>query len=374
MGPARAKWYPNRAKPTSRCTFRETVSIFIDDLAIRRVSSPGIAVVIPCYRVTRSITRVISRIGPEVSWIICVDDACPEGSGRIVREQCASDPRVSVITRERNGGVGAATCTGYAAAVKAGAEVIVKIDGDGQMDPTLIADFAAPIARGEADYVKGNRFFSIETLLEMPRARILGNAGLSFITKLSTGYWDLFDPANGYTAIHAGVIEAIPLEKVHPRFFFESDLLFRLGILRARVIELPMVGHYSNEKSNLSETRTLMTFPMLHLRNFVKRILYMYFLRGFNLASLNLVMGAVLTVFGALFGIVKWWQSLELGQVATAGTVMLAGLPVLVGLQMLLVFLAHDLAIVPTEAIHPKLHRFRILKGYRDSHGRFERS
>ena len=338
------------------------------------MSNPGIAVVIPCYRVARSISRVISRIGPEVSWIICVDDACPEGSGQIVREQYTSDPRVSVITHERNGGVGAAMCTGYAAALKTGADVIVKVDGDGQMDPRLIPDFAAPIARGEADYVKGNRFFSIDTVLEMSRARIVGNAGLSFITKLSTGYWDLFDPTNGYTAIHAGVIEAIRLDKVHPRFFFESDLLFRLGILRARVIELPMVGHYGNEKSRLSETRALMTFPMLHLRNFVKRILYMYFLRGFNLATLNLVIGIVLTAFGGVFGLWKWWQSSELGHVATAGTVMLAGLPVLVGLQMLLVFLAHDLAIVPTQAIHPKLHRFRILQGYRDSYGRFEPS
>jgi glycosyltransferase involved in cell wall biosynthesis len=256
--------------------------------------------------------------------------------------------------------------------LEAHADVIVKIDGDGQMDPRLITQFAAPIVSGEADYVKGNRFFSVETLFEMSRVRIIGNAGLSFVNKLSTGYWDLFDPTNGYTAIHARVLEAVPLEKLHPRFFFESDLLFRLGILRARVIELPMVGHYGAEKSSLNEMQALFTFPMLHLRNVIKRILYSYFLRGFNLASLNLVAGLVLIAFGLTFGGWEWRKSLVSGQVATAGTVMLAGLPILVGLQMLLVFLAHDVATVPTAPIHPRLYQVRILRGYLDNQGKFE--
>lgn len=336
------------------------------------MTDPRIAVVIPCYRVTRTIERVIERIDARVAFIVCVDDACPEGSGKRVQERFAHDGRVSVILRDRNGGVGAATCSGYRRAIELGADIIVKIDGDGQMDPQLAGALCAPIAAGEADYVKGNRFFSIETVLQMKLARIVGNAGLSFITKLSTGYWDLFDPTNGYTAIEARVAAALPLEKVHQRFFFESDLLFRLGILRARVVELPMVGHYGQEKSSLSELRALVTFPFLHLRNLWKRVLYNYFLRNFSIASLNLVLGTSLLAFGSVFGAVRWIQSYEGGFVSTPGTVMLAALPILLGLQMLLSFLSHDVAMVPTAAIHPKLYRVKVLSGYADNQGKFE--
>lgn len=328
---------------------------------------PRIAVVIPCYRVTQSIEDVLARIGPEVSLVICVDDACPDGSGQLIQERCSGDPRIIVLTRDENGGVGAATCTGYQAALAAGADVIVKIDGDGQMDPRLIPHFAAQIADGQADYVKGNRFFSVETLLQMSRVRVLGNAGLSFITKLSTGYWDLFDPTNGYTAIAAPVVEALPLGKMHPRFFFESDMLFRLGTLRARVIELPMTGHYGSEKSHLSELRALATFPLLHVRNLLKRILYMYFVRGFSIASLNLVLGLLLLAFGGIFGAVRWFESSSMGVAATAGTVMLAALPILAGLQLILAFLAHDMAMVPLAPVHRHLHRVRVLHGFEDA-------
>jgi glycosyltransferase involved in cell wall biosynthesis len=301
-----------------------------------------------------------------------VDDACPDGSASAIARCAAADPRVRLLAREANGGVGAATCSGYRAAIDAGADIIVKLDGDGQMDPRLIPYFARPIANGDADYVKGNRFFSIETLLQMSPMRIVGNAGLSFITKLSTGYWDLFDPTNGFTAIEARVAEALPLEKLSRRFFFESDLLFRLGVLRARVVELPMVGHYGRERSSLSEWKALCTFPFLHLRNLWKRVLYTYFLRSFSIASLNLILGFVLLLFGVGFGAIHWIESYEGGMVSSPGTVMLAALPILLGLQMLLSFLSHDVAMVPSTAIHPKLYRIRVLAGFEDNEGRFE--
>ena len=188
-----------------------------------------VAVVIPCYRVVPFILDVIGRIGPEVHAIYCVDDACPDDSGEHVRAGCV-DPRVVVKTTDsRNQGVGGATMTGYRTALQAGADVIVKLDGDGQMKPEMIRRFLRPIVLGRADYTKGNRFFKIESLRSMPRLRLFGNAGLSFFTKLSSGYWHIMDPTNGYVAIHQRVLGEL-IEKISARYFFESDLLFRRQI------------------------------------------------------------------------------------------------------------------------------------------------
>jgi dolichol-phosphate mannosyltransferase len=326
------------------------------------VATPVVAVVVPCYKVRDRVLDVLSRIGPEASAVFCVDDGCPEGTGNHIAANCSSDPRIRVIFHEQNRGVGGAMCTGYTAALEFGADVIVKIDGDGQMDPRLIPSLIAPILDGDADYVKGNRFFSIETVRQMSASRVIGNAGLSFLTKLSTGYWDLFDPTNGFTAIAASVARELPLEKIHKRFFFESDMLFRLGTVRARIVELPMMSFYDSGESNLSEVKALLTFPFLHLRNFMKRVAYSYFLRGFSAASLNLVFGLGLVAFGGIFGTVEWIAASQQGVAATPGTVMLAALPVLLGIQMLLAFLSYDVAMVPKRPIHPQIERVQVLK------------
>lgn len=323
-------------------------------------ASPRIAVVIPCYRVTRTLRAVVDAIGPWATAIYCVDDACPDKSGERLAAE-VTDPRVKVVVRERNGGVGAATTTGYRAALDDGADVLVKVDGDGQMDPALVPLLVRPILEGEADYVKGNRFFSPRTVAAMPPRRLIGNAGLSFLTKLSTGYWDLFDPTNGFTALEARVAAQIPFDRVHPRYFFESDLLFRLAVLRARVVELPIMAVYGDERSHLSEMRALLTFPFLHLRNGLKRIGYNYFLRNFSVASAELLVGTGLLGFGALFGVVAWVRAALEGSPATAGTVMLAGLPVLLGIQLVLSFVNHDIASTPREALHPRIGRVRVL-------------
>src|SRR5690606_9188448 len=168
-----------------------------------------VAVVIPCYKVTRHILGVLAAIGPEVDRIFVVDDCCPDGSGEFVRVHC-TDERVRVLTHAANLGVGGAILTGYQAAIEEGLDIIVKVDGDGQMDPALIPIFIAPILAGEADYTKGNRFFNLEKIRAMPRIRLLGNAVLSFMTKFSSGYWHLFDPTNGYTAIHRDVAQLLP--------------------------------------------------------------------------------------------------------------------------------------------------------------------
>lgn len=311
---------------------------------------PAIAVVIPCFKVREHILSVLGRIGSEVAMIYVVDDACPEGTGRFV-EDSFLDSRVRVLYNTINLGVGGATLAGMTQAAADGADVIVKIDGDGQMDPALIPSFVGIIASGEADYAKGNRFFEIEGVAEMPLVRLLGNAALSFLTKMSTGYWQTFDPTNGFFAIHASLVDLLPIDKISQRYFFESDLLFRLNIITAHVIDVPMHAHYATEQSNMNPLREIPRFAAAHTRNFAKRIFYNYFLRNFSVASLHLVFGLVLCLFGALFGIANWRSDV----VASAGTVMLAALPIIVGIQLLLAFFSYDIQSVPRTALHLRL-------------------
>lgn len=305
-----------------------------------------IAVVIPSYRVINHILGVIVAIGPEVWRIYVVDDKCPDGSGDYVEANC-KDPRVVVLRHEVNQGVGGAVMTGYRAAIEEGAEVIVKVDGDGQMDPSLIPNFIEPIFAGEADYTKGNRFFDLEEIRAMPKSRLFGNAILSFMTKISSGYWDLFDPTNGYTAIQADVARHLPFEKISRRYFFETDMLFRLNTLRAVVVDIPMDSKYGDEVSNLKISKIVGEFLAKHIRNFSKRIFYNYYLRDMSLASIELPLGGLLFISGCSYGVYHWSSSLQAGVSTPAGTVMLAALPILMGVQLILAFLGYDIANVP---------------------------
>jgi dolichol-phosphate mannosyltransferase len=318
------------------------------------LNSEKIAVVIPCYKVLTHIESVIAGFGAEVWRIYVVDDKCPEGSGEYVKKVCI-DPRVIVLYNDVNLGVGGAVMTGYKRAIADGASVIVKVDGDGQMDPSLVPAFVAPILRGEADYTKGNRFFDLEELRAMPGLRIFGNAVLSFMTKFSSGYWDLFDPTNGYTAIHADVAKHLPFNKISNRYFFETDILFRLNILRAVVQDVPMDATYGDEVSNLKISKIVGEFLMKHCRNFSKRIFYNYYLRDLSIASLELPIGIVLMAFGIIFGLGEWVSSSSKGAVTPAGTVMLSALPILMGLQLILAFIAYDIAAVPKKPWHRRL-------------------
>ncbi len=310
-----------------------------------------VAAVIPAFRVSSQILAVVRGIGPEVARIYVVDDHCPEQSGQVVEAGC-TDPRVTVLRRAVNGGVGAAVMTGYRAALADGADIIVKLDGDGQMDARLIEDFVAPIASGRADYTKGNRFFNPEGLHHMPMVRLAGNAVLSFMSKVSSGYWDVFDPTNGYTAIHANIVRSLPLDKISSGYFFETDMLFRLNILRAVVWDVPMHARYGDEVSNLRVSRVAGEFFIKHIRNFFKRIFYNYYLRDVSIASLELPAGLLLVGFGSMLGAYHWVRSAGLGVVTPAGTVMLATLPILAGLQLLLAFVNYDIAAVPRKTLH----------------------
>jgi dolichol-phosphate mannosyltransferase len=305
-----------------------------------------IAVVIPCYRTSRQILDVLSRIDANVARIYVVDDACPEGTGDLV-EASRPDDRVRVLRHERNRGVGAAMVTGYRAALADGAQIVVKIDGDGQMDPAQLSRLVAPIAMGAADYTKGNRFYDFALLQDMPRVRLLGNALLSLVNKISSGYWNVMDPTNGYTAIHRAALEALPLGKIDNGYFFESDMLFRLYTVRAVVRDVPLRARYAGESSNLRIGRVLRDFPGKYVSATLKRIFYSYFLRDFNAGTLQLASGLLLLSLGTAYGVTKWINSSVSGFPTTSGAVMLAALPVLVGVQLLLGALQFDIQNVP---------------------------
>lgn len=315
---------------------------------------PVIAVVIPCYRVKDKVLDVIARVPADASQIFCVDDGCPESSGAHIKQHCM-DTRVQVLFHEKNQGVGGAMITGYKAALGSGADMVVKIDGDGQMAPELLPQFTGPILHGQCDYTKGNRFFSPEDVQSMPTIRLLGNGMLSFLTKISSGYWNVFDPTNGYTAIHARVLKRIPFDKLDKGYFFESDILFRLNVLRAMIMDIPMTAIYADEKSSLHVRNIMTSFLSGHVRNFFKRVTYNYFLRDFHIASLELVLGTAFLVFGIVFGLVHWHEGEASGTPASAGTVMLSGLPVIIGVQMLLSFLQFDIQSVPRHPVHQNL-------------------
>ena len=305
-----------------------------------------IAVVIPCYRVTDHILEVIAGIGPEVSEIYVVDDACPDGSGKFVQEN-SKDKRLGFIFHEENQGVGGAVISGYKAAYADGADVVVKIDGDGQMDPRLIPAIAKPVLEGSADYSKGDRFDSLENLFGMPKVRIFGNAVLSLWAKFSTGYWSMTDPTNGFTAIHRRALGAMNLDKIRKSYFFESDILFRLNIANCVVADVPMAAVYGSEKSNMSILKVMFEFPWRHTVNLWKRIFYRYYLREWNVGSFELPLGVFLVLFGAWFGLSSYLRASDAGLATTAGQVTGSAVALILGVQLLLSFLSYDVQSEP---------------------------
>lgn len=318
-----------------------------------------LAVIMPTYKARDHILGVIDKIGPEVSKIYVVDDFCPDGTGDFVEHHC-HDRRVIIVKHQVNQGVGGAVMTGYKAAIEDGMTILIKIDSDGQMDPSLIMDFAAPIIEGQADYTKGNRFFDIEKVRSMPKVRMFGNAALSLMCKLSSGYWNIFDPTNGYTAIHVNVARRLPFNKISRRYFFETDMLFRLNILRAVVIDIPMETKYGDEVSNLKISKIIGEFFIKHVRNFLKRIFYNYYLRDMSLASIELPLGLAFLVFGLVYGGCHWVRSIDTGRPTPAGTVMLAALPVLAGIQFLLGFIGYDVSSVPVRTVHRNIRKTEV--------------
>jgi len=231
------------------------------------------------------------------------------------------------------------------------------MDADDQMDPTYLEELIEPLVSGRADYVKGNRFHDAEALRRMPLIRKVGNAGLSFLIKAASGQWHVFDPTNGYIAIHRAALAALDLRKIHPRYFFESSMLVLLRRLDAVVEDVPMPARYGDEPSHLSIGSTLIEFPWLLLRYGLGRVLWQYFVADFNAVSLFLLCGAPLVSFGGLFGLYHWIDNYRHNILTATGTVMLAVLPLILGFQLFLQALVLDVQNVPRRPLQIRLRR-----------------
>ena len=312
---------------------------------IRGLETMNQAVVIPCYNVADHIREVILTLPSGLDHIIVVDDACPQHSGKIVEE--IADDRIHLLYHEKNQGVGGAVLTGYQKALDLGCDIVVKMDGDGQMDPACLEDLIEPLVRDEADYTKGNRFHDFQALRSMPKIRLIANNIMSFSAKVFSGYWNIMDPANGYTAIHRRALEKLDLRKIARRYFFETDMLHHLYLINAAVQDIPMPAQYGDEKSSFTAREALFQFPPRLFYGLIKRIFLRYFIYDFNMASVYILLGLPLFLWGLIFGIVEWVDSYVTGAGKPAGTVMLAALPLIISFEMLLQAISIDIQLVP---------------------------
>jgi glycosyltransferase involved in cell wall biosynthesis len=284
-----------------------------------------------------------------------VDDASPDSTADLVTASAKEDDRILLIRHPSNQGVGGAMVTGYRKALELGAQIVVKIDGDGQMDMDQLPKLLQPLIEGRADYTKGNRFRDFKSLQQMPFIRRVGNMGLAFLAKAATGYWHTFDPTNGFNAIRSEVLAQLPLDKVNRTYYFETSMLANLYLIGAVVKDVPMPARYQGEVSSLLIYRILFEFPLKLVSTFLRRLVLKNFIYDFSMGSIYLLTGLPLLIFGLIFGIYKWIQYASIGIPAPTGTVMLPTLSVLLGIQLLLSAIEIDLRSVPTEPLSAPL-------------------
>ncbi len=305
-----------------------------------------IAAVVPAYKEEKMIATVIETMPDYVDHIVIVDDCSPDGTSGVVER--LNDPRVTLIRHEVNQGVGGAIVTGHKAAMSLGSDVNVIMAGDAQMDPNHLPALLDRVTRGGYGFAKANRFFAPESFEGMPNYRVFGNIVLSFMTKLASGYWNLFDPQNGYTAVRTEVLKRVPLDRVSRRYSFENDLLIHLNILQVGAVDVPIPAVYADEVSSIRLSKVVPELLNLLGRGFWRRIWYRYVLWSFSPIALLLVLGLGLFSIGTVIAI---WVCFQVASsvIATAATVMLAALPLMIGTQLLISALQLDIQASPSE-------------------------
>lgn len=307
----------------------------------------NIAVVIPTYKAKKHIVEVIKTIPDWIDMIIIVDDKCPDKTGDFVQSKFSSNKKVIVHFNKVNLGVGGATVNGYKISIDYNMDITVKMDSDGQMDPNYLKSLIDPVAHNKAGYSKGNRFVDFNALRSMPTTRLFGNSVLSFMTKATSGYWNIMDPTNGYTAISNNILKKFNIDKLSRRFFFESDMLINLNINNVIVKDVPIPAIYGDEESTLSIRNTLIRFPFHLVKGAFKRFFYKYLIYDFNMVSVYSIVGGIFVLWGSLYGIYNWVQNYHLGIETPTGTIMLSVLPLILGTQFLLSAINIDINSVP---------------------------
>lgn len=305
-----------------------------------------IAAVVPAYREELMIAKVIETMPDFVDHIVIVDDCSPDRTAEVVLAQ--DDDRVMLVRHEVNQGVGGAIVTGHRAAIELGSDVNVVMAGDAQMDPDYLPDLLNKVTDDGFGFAKANRFYGPESFRGMPGHRVFGNVVLSFMNKLASGYWNLFDPQNGYTAIRTSVLRRVDLDRVSKRYSFENDLLIKLNILQVSATDVPIPAVYGDEVSSIRLRKVIPELLHKLTAGYWSRIWYRYVLWSFSPIALLLFGGMLLTLLGT--GIAIWVMfQIASSVVATAATVMLAALPLMIGIQMLIAALQLDIQATPDQ-------------------------
>lgn len=306
------------------------------------INALSIAVGIPCYKVEQHIEKVVASLPEWVDNVLLVDDASPDSTGAIIDRLADGSSRITAIHHKDNRGVGGAMKSAFKVAIEKGMDVVVKLDGDGQMDAAYIAPLLEVLV--DADFSKGNRLFERTQLHTMPAVRRMGNMGIGFMVKAASGYWNVSDPVNGFFAIRTATLLKMDMQRIADRFFFESSLLIELYYTGARIREVSMPAIYGNEQSNLSISRTLFGFPPRLIKAYLRRLRLSYFVYDFNICSLYLLAGLPMFLFGLIFGLCQWIHYASIGGPSPTGTIMVAVLTFILGFQLLLAAAQYDIS------------------------------
>ena len=307
-----------------------------------------IVAAIPSHQAELTVSGVITTMPAFVDTIVAVDDASKDRTRQVLLDCASAHPRLVVLHHDVNQGVGGAMRTAFKHALTLKCDVVVKMDSDGQMHPDDLAPLLDALIDGNYDYAKGNRFlYHRGELANMPKVRLLGNLALTFLTKLASGYWNIFDPQNGFVACRTRVLERLDLDKMARDYFFENDMLINLNIVAARVVDVPMPARYGDERSSMRIHHIVMRFPIRLFLGYWRRVLERYVLRDFSPLVLFLFSGLAMMLFGMGFGGWEWYQSSRTGVEASSGTIMLAALPFMLGFQLVLQAIMLDIQSTP---------------------------
>ncbi|HEV8248563.1 MAG TPA: glycosyltransferase family 2 protein, partial [Gaiellaceae bacterium] len=271
------------------------------------IHGKSVAVVIPAYDEERLIEATLAGVPDFVDRVYVVDDASSDKTAE--RALAVGDPRVDVVRHERNQGVGAAILTGYRRARDDRVDVTAVMAADNQMDPADLESLVVPVARGEVDYAKANRLFTGQAWELIPRTRYLGNAVLSMLTKIASGYWHVADSQSGYTAIGLGMLEELDLDRIYRGYGFPNDMLVHLNVWNARVRDFPSRPIYGvGERSGIRFRHVVPRISWLLLRRFWWRLGQKYVIRDFHPLVFFYTAGFVTWLLGiaiAVFAIVR---------------------------------------------------------------------
>lgn len=317
----------------------------------------NVVLVVPAFNAAAQIEATLCSVPDFVRFIVVVDDASTDDTASRIQQRAEEDPRIVLLRHSHNQGVGGAMVTGFKKALQLEADVVAKMDADGQMSADDLPALLAPLLYAEADYSKGNRFVDLGRLRCMPAVRRMGNMVLSFLTKAAVGYWECFDPCNGYVAIRGDVLSRLPLKAIQSSYFFETSMLAQLYLLGAVVKDVPMPPRYGDEKSHMSIRRVLWEFPGKLLACLVRRLVLKNFLFDFSIESIYLLAGLPLLLVGMVYGSVNWFTCWRAGVAAPTGTVVIPAMLIILGFQLLLSAVGEDLRRTPREPLCRKAAR-----------------